>query len=179
MQSWAWLIFTRVANQEIKLKCIYYPHHCCWRRLACAWDDRELRALFLPKLSWFAMHTTLSVLKIQIIWLQLLQWSHNFFPPQALIQHIECNHLCNRQLAEQFWKYLVSKPMRFHKSCGYNLKVPWPLYILFLQMSSGKKGNLWYLSPFRFQKRTSLPRSRMTTVKAFMSRRTGNFRYRS
>lgn len=84
MQSWAWLIFTRVANKEIKLKCIYHPHHCSWRRLACAWDDRELRALFIPKLSWFAWYTTLSVLKIQIIWLQLLQWAHNFFLPKAL-----------------------------------------------------------------------------------------------
>lgn len=32
MQSWAWLIFTRVANKEIKLKCIYHSHHCC-----CCW----------------------------------------------------------------------------------------------------------------------------------------------
>lgn len=42
-------------------------------------------------------------------------------------------------------KHLVPKPKRFHKSCSYNSKVPWPLYILLLQMSLGKKGNLWYL----------------------------------
>lgn len=89
MQSWAWLIFTRVANKEIKLRCIYHPITAAeedWP--GNAWDDGELRALFVSKLSLFVWHITLAVLKIQVIWLQLLQRTHKFFPLQGLIQHI-------------------------------------------------------------------------------------------
>lgn len=72
----------------------------------------EMRALFIPKPSWFAWHL---VMKIQLIWLQILQWTHTFYPTKGLIQ--QKPYTSNMQLmqhvgnspTQQFWKPLLTR----------------------------------------------------------------------
>lgn len=123
---------------------MYIPFPSLLLLLTCVWNDRELRALFTPNLSRFAWHITLSVLKIQIIWLQLLQQTHNSFTPQGLIQQIYSAicAICSQQ--SNFENSWYQSPRDSINPASYNSKLPWPTSLL-LQLSLGKKGNLWYL----------------------------------
>lgn len=158
MQSWAGLILTGVANKGNQIEMYIPPQSLLLKTGLCMeWqgtgDVSHSKALLIPLVHHLVFsENTNYMAAAPTANPQLFSFSRPY-PTKS-----NTSNMPSVQKSRAIWKIskkyiqIISKiskkypkPKRFHKSCSYSLKVPWPLYILILQMSLGNRGNLWYL----------------------------------